>query len=314
MRVADLVRAGGGLDDAALSGRAELSRYAIIDGDVRRMEIVDIELAAALRGEPTANVLLSPFDGLFVREISAWTEQQQVTLGGEVRFPGAYPIKRGETLKSVLARAGGLTELAFPEGAAFTRDELRQREQEQLLRLTERLRRDLTMASIAGARGGQLGAGQNIGIGQSLLSQITAATAVGRLVINMPALLAGASGSENDIVLRDGDRLIVPRRSQEVTVMGEVQNVTSHLYKPSRTREDYIALSGGATRMADRRKLYVVRADGSVVERKAAEHIIAGDTIVVPLNIERTATLPLWQSITQLLFNLTVSLAAVKTF
>ncbi len=75
---------------------------------------------------------LQPFDRLSVKEVSGWTEQSEVTLVGEVRFPGIYAVKRGETLRSVLERAGGLTDLAFPQGAVFTRVDLKRQEQQQL--------------------------------------------------------------------------------------------------------------------------------------------------------------------------------------
>jgi protein involved in polysaccharide export with SLBB domain len=291
------------------------------NGQIRRANVIDLDLAAALRGDPAANLPLQAFDGLFIKEISNWTEQNQVVLKGEVRFPGTYPIKRGDTLRSVLERAGGLTDLAFVEGGVFTRDELKEREQEQLDRLTERLRSDLAAASMTAARGNQSGATQTYNIGQQLLDQLKAAKAVGRLVINLPSIVANAPGSKYDIELRNGDQLLVPKRRQEVTVMGEVQNVTSHVFEAGRSRDDYIALSGGTTRQADRSKIYVVRPDGSVVAnnsgwlfRGGQTSIRTGDTIIVPMDTERTPALPLWQSVTQILYNLTVAFAAAKTF
>jgi protein involved in polysaccharide export with SLBB domain len=221
----------------------------------------------------------------------------------------------------VIERAGGLTDLAFPEGSVFTREELRKREQEQLDRLAERMKSDLVSVSLMAARANQAGATQTYNIGQSLVDQLRAAKAVGRLVIDMPAVMASAAGSTADVIVRNGDQLIVPKRRQEVTVMGEVQNVTSHLYQSGRSRDDYVALSGGTTRQADRNKIYVVRADGSVVAnnsgwlfRGGKVPIRTGDTIVVPLDTERTPALPMWQSITQILYNLAVTLAAIKTF
>ena len=88
---------------------------------------------------------------------------------------------------------------------------------------------------------------------------------MGRLVIDLPRVISEPIGSEYDVVLRNGDDLIVPRYQQEVTVIGEVQSVTSHLYRADLTRDDYIALSGGMTIHADKSKIYVVRANGSVV-------------------------------------------------
>ena len=121
MTVSDLVRAGGSLDEAAFGGEAELTRYQVVDGQTRETVLIKIDLARALAGDPEADVPLTAFDFLVIKELSQWSEQETVTLEGEVQFPGRYPIKRGETLAAVLQRAGGLTDLAFVDGSVFTR-------------------------------------------------------------------------------------------------------------------------------------------------------------------------------------------------
>jgi len=322
MTVSDLIRAGGGLEPAAYGGKAELARYTVVDGESRRTELIEIDLAAVLAGDPAADVPLQPFDYLSIKEVPDWDSQEQVTLRGEVRFPGVYPIKRGETLRSVIERAGGLTEFAFPQGAVFTRRDLKQREQEQLDILAERLQSDLAVLALQGAAANQSQAATAMQVGQQLLSQLRASEAVGRLVIDLERTLKAPPGSPADVVLRDGDELLVPKFRQEVTVIGEVQNETSHLYNPELSRDDYIALSGGMTRRADRGKIYVVRANGSVVtsdgnrwfRRTGIDDIQPGDTIVVPLDTERMPALPFWQSVTQIIYNLAIAAAAVNSF
>ena len=329
MTVKDLVRAGGGLADAAYRGRAELTRYTVVDGETRRTELLDVDIADVLKGDPVANIKLEPFDNLSIKEVPEWRGQESVELKGEVRFPGRYAIKRGETLRSVLARAGGLTQYAFPEGSVFTREELRRREQQQMDMLATRMQSDLTVLALQGAVATQL-SNQNGGtpaalvVGQSLLSQLRAARAVGRLVIDLPAIVRYTPGSQADVILRNGDVLIVPRVQQEVTVIGEVQTSTSHLYRPELTRDDYIALSGGMTRRADTKRIYVVRANGSVVAAETGSrwfsqagngvHIKPGDTIVVPLDAERYPALPFWQAVTQIIYNVAIAAAAVHSF
>jgi polysaccharide export outer membrane protein len=321
MTVSDLIRAGGGLSDAAYGGKAELTRYRVVNGDQRRTEQIQVDLGAVMRGDATANVLIEPFDSLSIKEVPEWGAQDYVTLQGEMRFPGKYSIKRGETLKSVLARAGGLTDFAFPEGSVFTRDELKVREQKQLDMLASRLQNDLVTLALQGAAANQASAGTALTVGQSLLAQVRTAEAVGRLVIDLPRTLHAEPGSGADIILRDGDRLVVPKFQQEVTVIGEVQTATSHLYRPELGRDDYIALSGGVTRRADRDKIYVVRADGSVLAKEGGRwfsrngvEIKPGDTIVVPLDTERLPALPFWQSVTSIIYNLAISAAAVNSF
>jgi polysaccharide export outer membrane protein len=105
-----------------------------------------------------------------------------------------------------------------------------------------------------------------------------------------------------------------------VTVIGEVQTVTSHLYRPGLSRDDYIAMSGGKTARADTSRIYVVRADGSVVAnaggggwfRNSKVSIEPGDTVVVPLNAEHIPTLPLWQAVSQILYNVAIAVLAVR--
>ncbi len=318
MRISDLLRAGGNLEDAAFGGKAELTRYRI-NGEGRSTELIDIDLAAVLAGDATADRVLQPFDFLNIKEVPEWSEQESVTIAGEVRFPGSYPIRRGETLRSVLERAGGLSSLAFPSGAVFTREELQEREQLQIDRLAERLQSDLAASALQASQATQGGSAQALSVGQALLEQLKGTEAVGRLVIDLDLVLANRVGSADDVVLRDGDRLVIPKTKQEVSVIGEVQNTTSHLYRANLTRDDYIGLSGGLTRKADRSRIYIVRADGSVVSsensgwfrRGAMVAVKPGDTIVAPLDTERLPPLPLWQAVTGILYNVAVAVAAV---
>jgi protein involved in polysaccharide export with SLBB domain len=321
MRVSDLLRAGGGLQDAAYGVKAELTRYRV-GSEARETQLVNIDLAAILKGDVSADLILQPFDFLNVQEVPEWSSLEQVTLVGEVRFPGIYSIKRGETLRSVLARAGGLTSLAFPQGSVFTRKDLKDREQVQIDRLADRLQSDLAATALHIAAINQAQAGSALTIGQSLLNQLKSTKAVGRLVIDVDAVMSGAAGSSSDVALREGDVLMIPKIKQEVTVIGEVQSTMSHFYKPNLSRDDYIALSGGLTRKADRSRIYVVRADGSVLSgegggwfrRSGQVAIKPGDTIVAPLDTERMPALPLWQAVTSIVYNLAIAAAAVNSF
>lgn len=321
MRISDLLRAGGRLEDSAYGSKAELTRYRIV-GDTRQTELVSVDLAAVRRGDAAADIALQPFDLLNIHEVPEWSELEQVKLTGEVKFPGTYSIRRGESLRAVIDRAGGLTALAFPAGSVFTRKGLRLREQEQLDRLAERLQSDLASSALQASQANQGQAGQALAVGQSLLTQLKATKSVGRLVIDLDRLVAQAPGSASDVSLQDGDELIVPKQKQEVTVIGEVQNSTSHLYRVQLTRDDYISLSGGTTRKADRNRIYIVHANGSVessenrgwFRRASAGTIKPGDTVVVPLDTERMPTLPLWQAVTQIIYNVAIAAAAVKSF
>ena len=329
MRVSDLIRAGGSLDDAAFGGQAELTRYEVHDGDARQTDLIAIDLAAIRRGDSSANIELRPYDVLVIKPIPLWEQPGSIVLSGEVRFPGKYPIHRGETLKSVLQRAGGFTDIAFPEGAVFIREELKQREKDLLDLLVNRMQSDLaalTLESISSSiatsnSGASNNATTSIAIGQQLITQLRESKPVGRLVLNVEKVWKNPRGSADDVELRNGDQLLIPKRNQEVTILGEVQSPTSHVYQAGLTRDDYIAKSGGVTQKADRKRIYVVRVNGDVFSgerrgwfrRSQDLEIHPGDTIVVPLDTERVRALPLWQAVTTIIYNLAVALLAVRS-
>jgi protein involved in polysaccharide export with SLBB domain len=314
MRVSDLLRAGGGLGAAAYAIDAELTRYAVVNGEYRETALLPVDLAALRRGEVGADLPLAPYDYLNIKEVSQWRGQQAVTLGGEVVFPGSYQIRQGETLSSVLARAGGLTDFAFPQGSVFTRVETRERERQQLRSLARRIETDLASISLTDPNSPEA-----ISIGQSLLNQIRDTEATGRVTIRLDDIVAGRLAT--DIVLQDGDELIVPELRQEVSVLGEVQYATSHIYQAGLSRDDYLDRSGGLTRRADAGRVYVVRANGEVVAdsggrwfRRGGVDIQPGDTIVAPIEVDRVRPLALWSSVTQIVYNLAIAAAAVNSF
>jgi protein involved in polysaccharide export with SLBB domain len=327
MHVSDLIRAGGSLEDSAYGGEAELTRYEIVNGSARQTDMIPINLAAVRRGDAGANLQLKPYDVLLIKVTPQWEEPGNIILAGEVRFPGKYPIHRGETLSSVLRRAGGFTDLAFVEGAVYIREELKQRERDQLDLLANRLQGDLTSLSLevvssstlANNANGAAGGAQALAIGQQLMSQLRELKPVGRLVINIDRVMKGRS---DDVLVRDGDKLLIPKQTQEITILGEVQSPISHVFQGGLTRDDYIAKSGGITQKADRKRIYVVRANGNVVSgerrgwfrRSQSTEIRPGDTIIVPLDTERVRALPLWQAVTTIIYNLTLGIYAIRHF
>lgn len=323
MRVSDLLRAGGRLSDSAYPEKAELTRFKNVGGE-RVSDLLEVDLAAVFRGDLTADVMLEPYDVLVVKELSDWSRRESVKLTGEVRFPGTYPIRRGETLLSVLERAGGLTGLAFPGGAVFTRRELREREQREINRLADRVQTELVVSSFQAASARTTtnsDSSQSFSSAQLLLAELRRTRAAGRLVVDLDRVLSASTGSRFDIVLRDGDELVIPGVRQEVSVLGEVQNATAHLHLPNLRRDDYIKLSGGLSRLADKRRVYVVRANGTVANQSrsllswsnATAEVQPGDTIVVPMDTDRLPPLPFWQAVTGILYNAAIAAAAVNS-
>lgn len=317
MRVSDLIRAGGGLQESAYTIDAEMTRYEVVDGEYRESGLVRIDLAGLLAGDPQADTILTAHDYLVIKEIPRWREEQTITLRGEVVFPGIYPIRQGESLYSVLQRAGGLTPLAFPVGSVFLRDELADLERQQLEVLAGRIEADLAAVSLSDPD-----ASEAVSMGRSLVAQLRESVPTGRLVIRLEDVVAQVPGS--DILVKNGDELLVPDETQAVTVLGEVQYATSHIFDNGLSRDEYIQRSGGLTRRADDRRIYVVRANGSVTvdegrrwfsrRQSSVAEIYPGDTIVVPLDTDRVRPLVLWTGVTSVIYNLAIAIAAINSF
>ena len=317
MQISDLIRAGGGLEESAYTIDAELTRYEIVDGESRETELFTVNLAGLLGGQQLADVSLIAHDYLNIKEVPRWREQQTVELRGEVVFPGTYPIRQGELLSSVLQRAGGLTDLAFAEGSIFLREELAELEREQLAILASRVESDLAALSLSDPESTEA-----ISTGQSLINQLREAEPSGRLVIRLEDVAAQVPSA--DILLKDGDRLLVPDATQAVTVLGEVQYATSHIYEAGLSRDEYVQRSGGLTLKADETRIYVVRASGAVTvengsrwfaRRKAAGNdILPGDTVVVPLDTDRVRPIVLWTGVTSVIYNLAIAVSAINSF
>jgi protein involved in polysaccharide export with SLBB domain len=318
MTVADLIRAGGGLEDAAYAAKAELTRYEVVDGESRQTEVKELDLAGALAQAPGADVPLRAYDVVLIKELPDWRDQETITVRGEVKFPGIYSIRRRETLRSVVARAGGLTDAAFSKGSVFTRRELVEQETKQIETLSNRLQSDLAFMSVRNGADEPAETREMLAAGQSLLTQLKDTKPTGRLVIDLNEVIAKQTSDDN-IELRDGDQLLVPRLRPYVTVIGEVQNSTSHVWKPSLTRDDYVRMSGGTTPRADDKRVYVVRANGSVVTnvndarwfRSDGLELEPGDTVVVPIDTVPMRPLATWTAVTTIAYNMAVAIAAI---
>ena len=314
MKVGDLLRAAGGLTDRAYTLEAELTRFTVVDGKEREQSRQNVDLAAVLKNDQQLDISLKPYDRLVIRRIPKWDEEGVIQIAGEVKFPGTYPIARGEKLSDVIKRAGGLTDEAYPKAAVFLRESVRVREQAHIDRLAAELERDLAIYSTQEPNLG-VKKEEAIAIGQSKLRQLRAAKAAGRTVIKLDALLQGQESY--DVTVEDGDKLYIPQRPQEVTVLGEVYYPTSYLYDDKLTLSDYLKRSGGVTEKGNKSAMYVVRADGSVSPPTGwfghEVKLGPGDTIVIPLKVDRVSGLKLFGDVSTILFQLAVTVAALHS-
>ncbi len=318
MRVADLIFTAGGLQKNAYLEVAELTRYTITQDGVRTTTI-PLHLGRALDGDPSQNLLLQDYDHLVVRPIPELDLERKVTLSGEVRLPGTYVIARGERLSSVLKRAGGFTDKAYLKGAIFTRQSVAKLEKEQLDQFVslqqQRLLAESGRLVGSGLKGEEVTSEQQaLNTRMELLQKLVSQVPLGRIVIKLQPL-DQLEGSPYDLVLEDGDSLFIPQRPSSVAVLGSVHNPTSVLYREGAGIDYYIARAGGLTREADKKQIYVLKADGSAVASfMKIRSLDPGDAIIVPPDTRpRIRPLPFWRDIATIVGQFAVTIAALAT-
>jgi protein involved in polysaccharide export with SLBB domain len=317
MDLSDLITASGGLIDSSYTVSAELTRVVLSEKKhafVEHIQIIDLN---NIKKELSPSLTLQANDHLVIKKIPYWAESKTITLGGEFMFPGEYRIKRGETLKEVIERAGGLTVDAYIKGAIFTREHIRIKETTQRKEFINRLENLIAYENLE-----KESADSSLVQSRALLSRLKSIESLGRLVIDLNLQLN--SDREDATVVLDGDKLFIPIKPQEVTVGGEVQFPTSHLHVNGNTLNDYIEKSGGFTERSNEDRIVLIKADGEVFARssnkwffnkKTSYNVEAGDMIIVPVKIELPSKfLENLTLSTQIIFQLAMGAAAINSF
>ncbi|HBH7868935.1 TPA: SLBB domain-containing protein [Vibrio parahaemolyticus] len=317
MTVSTLIEAAGGLTYNAFTINAELARTAINSADERAyIDVERIDLRKAIQGSVSDDAIIVGRDRLNILEKPNVKLQSTVTLQGEVRFPGTYTVRQGETLSELLERAGGLTEFAHPQGAIFTREALRLQEQKLLNQYAADMRAETAKKTFR--------ADSNMGSVISdpdktlkFVEESSRSKALGRMVVQLNRILKGERSA--DFMLEDGDFLFVPTFRNTVSIMGEVQVPITYLLDNKLNVDDYLNKAGGAKKQADEDRIFVVRADGSVYKPSSGywfgnnkEELKAGDTIVVPIDTDYRDALSTWTAATQILYQTGVAINALK--
>jgi len=313
-RVKDVISmAGGRLYHT--SDLAEITRVTVLQSGPKT-DIFHIDLAKALEGDPQHNVPLQLNDYLLVRSVPEWSLFRTVSLNGEVRYPGIYTFRHGETLSSLIERAGGFTSRAYLRGTIFTRERVREQQQQQMNEMVERLERELSsfemsqLATASSADDARM-VQRELDLKKHFLAQLKTAKAKGRI-----ALIVSNSdnfkGSTYDIELEQGDVISVPSDTKTVQVIGSVYNQNAYIYEKKKEYDYYVNLAGGYTPNADNGNIFILKANGTAIKAgggifRSAEHLNSGDTIVVPEQIERVAWLRNIKDITQIIYQIAVT-------
>ncbi len=285
MHVEDLVRTAGGLRRSADPKKADLTHYAVGSLPGTASESVPIELAAALSGAGNDNLQLRDGDVLTIRQAPGWNDiGASATIRGEVQHAGSYGIRTGERLSSLVERAGGFSPEAYPYGAVLMRQEVRELQMQSYLALVQRMKaEEINLKALPDGDQDQKNAKLTaVAQTETALNQLEANAPIGRVVVHIQPDVQQWRNTSADIALRDGDVLVVPKKANYVLVSGQVFNPTAISHRPGRSAKWYLNQAGGLSQMADKKAVFVVRADGSVLSSQNNSGWWSGD----PLNSE----------------------------
>jgi protein involved in polysaccharide export with SLBB domain len=268
MTAAELVKFAGGLKRGAYTEEAELTRYMVEHGSNVVGEHQTVQIAKALAGEPDTDVRLHDGDVLTIRQLSGWNDVgATIIVTGEVLHPGTYGIREGERLSSVIARAGGLRSDAYPYGSIFEREQVRQIETRNRADLIQRVQSEASEIKLVPEQDADQKAAKQAATQQyqATLESLQNTPPSGRLVIHISANVSHWANTAADIPVRAGDSIYIPKKASMVLVDGSVFNPSAVSYRPGKSAGWYLAQGGGPTPMANKKGIFVVRADGSVV-------------------------------------------------
>ena len=293
MRAADLVRLAGGLKRGAYAQQADLTRYELVQGTKIVSEHVNVPIAAALANQPDTDVRLRDGDVLAIQQLSGWKDiGATITVTGEVVHPGTYGIQEGEHLSSIIKRAGGFRSDAYPYGAVFERDQIRELEEKNRLDLLDRVQGEAANIKAIPESNAQDTLAKDAAIQQFqvTLQKLQNSPPQGRLVLRISKDVQRWANTTSDIQVRAGDTIHIPKRPSVVLVDGAVYNPTGVTYRPGKNAGWYLQQSGGPTGTANKRGVFVIRADGSVVGGQGglfsggvkSAPLLPGDMVVVP--------------------------------
>jgi protein involved in polysaccharide export with SLBB domain len=326
MTAADLVRLAGGLKRGAYTQAADLTRYELEQGTKIISDHVSVQIGAALANQPDTDVRLRDGDVLTIQQLSGWKDMgAMITVTGEVVHPGTYGIQQGELLSSIIQRAGGFRSDAYPYGAVFERPQIRELEEQNRMALLDRVQGEAANIKVLPDTNPQDALAKDAAIQQFqvTLQKLQNAPPQGRMVIHISANVAHWANTPADVQVRNGDTIYVPKRPGVVLVDGAVYSSTGITFKPGRDAGWYLQQAGGPTEMANKKGLFVIRADGSVVGGPAglfsggakSAAMRPGDMVVVPekvITVSRAWTNTIQTA--QILSAVALAVGAARTF
>jgi protein involved in polysaccharide export with SLBB domain len=290
--------------------------YAVVERVDRKTlttKLLPFDLGAlVINHDATADVSLEPGDVITIfsdADIRVPRAQQTkyVRLEGEFAHAGVYSVLPGETLRQLVLRAGGLTSQAYLYGSQFSRESTRREQQQRLDEYVSALSYQIEISAsnkassvVSPQEAATVGA--SVASQRELVNRLREVRATGRIVLHIEPFRSDVN-SLPDLPLEDGDRFVIPPIPSTVGIVGAVYDPNSFLYLGHKHAGEYLRNAGGPNRNADKRQIFIIRADGSVVSRQYLNHtlwtddkfnnqiIYPGDTIVVPEQLNKSTIL-----------------------
>lgn len=300
MTAARLVAMAGGFKRSAYRETADLSSYVVQNGQRVLTRQGVVEIGKAVSGESTtADVALKPGDLLTIRQLTGWSDiGATVSVSGEVLYPGTYGIQEGERLSSVIRRAGKFRGTAYPAGTVLERVEVKalgEKAKTELIQQIESASASVRFAPAASGQGQAATMQAMLQQRDQVVTMLRQRPATGRLVIRISSQLERWQDTFADIELRAGDTVVIPKRADFVLVNGQVYNPTAITWTPGKSASWYLGQAGGTTETANRKAIFIIRANGSVVSSAGGSRFFRsdvrntrmqpGDMVVVPPKI-----------------------------
>ena len=300
----DVVELAGGFDTEVMDGsRIELST---LDRSASTRSLTYLNLAE------DAKKLIKDGDVLNVSFTSGLTPQS-ITLTGEVKNPGEYSIRPGETILEIINRAGGYTDEAYFQGAVFLRKAVAKSQKEAFARSADQL--ENTIVDVITNNAGSSISESTLVPLSNLITKLRLEEPPGRMVVDLDTLKLKTDPIAN-FPVKNRDSLFIPERPSFVSIVGEVLNATTVGFNPDLSVDEYIDLAGGLNDAADRDKIFVILPDGKsqLVKRSlfsSSTYILPGSTIVITRDSRPFDAISLTQIITPILADLATSAAAI---
>lgn len=323
--LADVLTWAGGFDSAAET------KQVIVEKNVDNQYKTVVELVAdrAISSSQLTSIAVKPTDVLRVFApgavpVKAQIQNEYVRVAGETRQSGIFLLKKGETLRELVARAGGANENGYLYATQLNRESVRQQQQEKLDEVADRFERELeSNANVRAAASADDSNAAKVAAEadqqRRIVQKLRTIKAAGRIVLDLPGVDTQVKNLP-DLPLQDGDSIYIPRRPGTVDVLGSVFQQNAFVYRPQRTVNDYIHQSGGLTINADKSEMYVIRADGTAQSRESTgwfsgiggAALNPGDTVVVPERIDRSTFMQSLKEWTSIFYQFGLGAAGLK--